>query len=46
MCGAGPRDFLEATAHRADEHIRLSDLRKATEVFALSVAELLGAKIS
>ncbi len=42
LYGAGPHDILEANAHRADERLRLDDLRKATEVVALSLAELLG----
>jgi acetylornithine deacetylase/succinyl-diaminopimelate desuccinylase-like protein len=41
MYGTGPRDILDANAHRADERIRLSDLAKATEVVALAVAEIL-----
>lgn len=41
MFGAGPRDILEANAHRADERLRLSDLYKATEVVACAVADLL-----
>ncbi|MEP4378453.1 MAG: M20/M25/M40 family metallo-hydrolase [Alphaproteobacteria bacterium] len=42
MYGAGPRSVLEANGHRADERIALSDLRKATNVIALTLAELLG----
>ncbi len=41
MYGTGPRDILDANAHRADERIRLTDLAKATEVVALAVAEIL-----
>ena len=44
MYGTGPRDILDANAHRADEHIRLTDLAKATEVVALAVAEILALK--
>jgi len=40
--GAGPRDILEANAHRADERLPLDDLIKATRVVALAVARLLG----
>jgi len=40
--GAGPRSLLEANAHRADERLRLSDLRKATQVVAFTLLELLG----
>ena len=39
--GAGPRTFLDANGHRADERLVLSDLRVATEVVALAVAEVL-----
>ena len=42
MFGAGPHSVLEANGHRADERVALSDLRKATNVVARSVAELLG----
>jgi acetylornithine deacetylase/succinyl-diaminopimelate desuccinylase family protein len=41
MYGAGPRTLLEANAHRADERLRLEDLRKATQVVALSLCGLL-----
>ncbi len=43
LYGAGPRSLLEANAHRADERLRLEDLRKATQVVALSLADLLAA---
>lgn len=43
LYGAGPRSIEEANAHRADERLPLSDLRKATEVMALVLAELLAA---
>jgi len=39
--GAGPRSFLDANGHRADERLVLADLRVATEVVALAVAEVL-----
>ncbi|MEQ9330751.1 M20/M25/M40 family metallo-hydrolase [Thalassobaculum sp.] len=39
--GAGPRTFLDANGHRADEKLVLKDLRMATEVVALAVAEVL-----
>ena len=42
MYGAGPRSLLEANAHRADERVGLADLRKATEVVALTLVDLLG----
>jgi succinyl-diaminopimelate desuccinylase len=41
LYGAGPRSFLEANGHRADERLVLEDLRHATKVVALSVADLL-----
>jgi acetylornithine deacetylase/succinyl-diaminopimelate desuccinylase-like protein len=44
LYGAGPRSILEANAHNADENLRLSDLRAATKVVALAVADLCGAK--
>jgi acetylornithine deacetylase/succinyl-diaminopimelate desuccinylase family protein len=43
LYGAGPRSILEANAHGADEHIRLSDLRAATEIMARTLAGLLAA---
>ncbi len=43
LYGAGPHTIEEANAHRADERLPLSDLAKATEVVALTLAELLGA---
>ncbi len=39
--GAGPRTVLEANAKRADEHLLLDDLRRATQVVARTLAELL-----
>ena len=44
--GAGPRRFLDANGHRADERLVLSDLRVATEVVALAVAEVLAPRTS
>lgn len=41
MYGAGPRTLLEANAHRADERVRLEDLRLATHVVANSLFSLL-----
>ncbi|WP_075216753.1 ArgE/DapE family deacylase [Mongoliimonas terrestris] len=41
LYGAGPRSILEANAHAADEHLKLSDLKAATEVVALALADLL-----
>ena len=39
--GAGPRTVLESNAKRADEHIVLDDLRRATKVVARSLFDLL-----
>jgi acetylornithine deacetylase/succinyl-diaminopimelate desuccinylase-like protein len=39
--GAGPRTVLESNAKRADEHLVLEDLRKATKVVARSLLDLL-----
>ena len=39
--GAGPRTVLESNAKRADEHIVLEDLRRATKVVARTILELL-----
>jgi acetylornithine deacetylase/succinyl-diaminopimelate desuccinylase family protein len=43
LYGAGPRHMLEANGHRADENLVLEDLRKATKVVALTLADLLSA---
>ncbi|ODV10964.1 MAG: peptidase M20 [Rubrivivax sp. SCN 70-15] len=40
--GAGPRTVLESNAKRADEHLVLEDLRRATKVIARALADLLG----
>jgi acetylornithine deacetylase/succinyl-diaminopimelate desuccinylase family protein len=39
--GAGPRTVLESNAKRADEHLDLQDLRRATQVLARTLKELL-----
>ena len=39
--GAGPRTVLESNAKRADEHLVLADLQRATAVIARTLAELL-----
>ena len=41
MYGAGPRTILEANAKRADENLKLDDMRRATKVVANAVADLL-----
>ena len=39
--GAGPRTVLESHAKRADERLKLEDLRRATKVIARSLQDLL-----
>lgn len=39
--GAGPRTVLESNAKRADEHLDLDDLRRATKIVARSLFDLL-----
>ena len=39
--GAGPRTVLESNAKRADEHLVLDDLRRATRVVARSLLDLM-----
>jgi acetylornithine deacetylase/succinyl-diaminopimelate desuccinylase family protein len=41
LYGAGPRTIEEANAHRADERVPLADLFRATEVIALTLADVL-----
>ncbi|MDE2394772.1 MAG: ArgE/DapE family deacylase [Burkholderiales bacterium] len=41
LYGCGPRTVGESNAKRADEHIELEDLRRATKVVARTLAELL-----
>jgi acetylornithine deacetylase/succinyl-diaminopimelate desuccinylase-like protein len=41
LYGAGPRTIEEANAHRADERVPLADLHRATEVVALTLADML-----
>jgi acetylornithine deacetylase/succinyl-diaminopimelate desuccinylase-like protein len=41
LYGAGPRSLLDANAHNADENLRLNDLRAATKIISLAVADLL-----
>jgi len=41
--GAGPRTVLESNAKRADEHLVLEDLRRATKVIARTLLDLLRA---
>jgi len=39
--GAGPRTVLESNAKRADEHLDLADLQRATQVVARALLDLL-----
>ena len=41
LYGCGPRTVLESNAKRADEHIELEDLRRATKVVARTLLDLL-----
>lgn len=41
LFGAGPKTLLEANGHRADEHVKIDDLVKATKIVALSLYDLL-----
>lgn len=41
LFGAGPRTFLEANGHRADEHVRIDDMINATKIVALTLYDLL-----
>lgn len=43
LYGAGPRSILEANAHAADEHVRISDLKAATQVIGATLRDLLRA---
>ena len=41
LYGAGPRTLQEANGHGADENLRLNDLKRATCVVSLTLADLL-----
>ncbi len=43
--GAGPRTVFESNAKRADEHLVLDDLRRATKVIARTLLDLLAPKV-
>ncbi|MFM8737669.1 MAG: M20/M25/M40 family metallo-hydrolase, partial [Betaproteobacteria bacterium] len=43
IAGGGPRTVLESNAKRADEHLVLEDLRKATKVVARTLFDILKA---
>lgn len=43
LYGAGPRSILEANAHNANEHVKLSDLKAATKVIEATLRDLLKA---
>jgi acetylornithine deacetylase/succinyl-diaminopimelate desuccinylase-like protein len=40
--GAGPRTVRESNAKRADEHVQLEDVRRATKVVARTLLDVLG----
>jgi acetylornithine deacetylase/succinyl-diaminopimelate desuccinylase family protein len=42
LYGAGPRSILDANAHGANEHIKLSDLKAATLVIEATLRDVLG----
>ncbi len=44
LYGAGPRTILEANAHSANEHIKLSDLKAATRVIEATLRDLLASQ--
>jgi succinyl-diaminopimelate desuccinylase len=41
LYGAGPRSILEANAHAANEHVKLSDLKAATRIVAATLRDIL-----
>jgi acetylornithine deacetylase/succinyl-diaminopimelate desuccinylase family protein len=41
LYGAGPRSIIEANAHGANEHVKLSDLKAAIKVVAATLRDLL-----
>ncbi|MFT8980233.1 M20/M25/M40 family metallo-hydrolase, partial [Gluconobacter oxydans] len=41
LYGAGPRRLQDANGHRANEHVVLEDMRRATKVIANALARLL-----
>lgn len=41
LYGAGPRSILEANAHAANEHVKLSDLKAATRIIEATLRDLL-----
>ncbi len=43
LYGAGPRSIIEANAHSANEHVKLSDLKAATKIVAAALRDLLKA---
>jgi succinyl-diaminopimelate desuccinylase len=44
LYGAGPRTILDANAHAANEHIKLSDLKAATRVIEATLRDVLKSK--
>ena len=41
LYGAGPRSILEANAHAANEHVKLSDLKAATKIVEATLRDML-----
>ncbi len=41
LYGAGPRSILEANAHAANEHVKLSDLKAATRIVEATLRDML-----
>ena len=46
LYGAGPRTILEANVHRADERLRLDDLRNAVKIVALALYDLMSGRVA
>ena len=44
LYGAGPRSILEANAHGANEHVKLTDLKAATRVIEATLRDVLRSK--
>ena len=46
LYGAGPRSMSDSSAHSADEHISLKDLKGATKVVARTLRDILSGKLA
>ncbi|MEX2035981.1 MAG: M20/M25/M40 family metallo-hydrolase [Xanthobacteraceae bacterium] len=44
LYGAGPRSILDANAHGANEHVKLTDLKAATRVIEVTQRDVLRSK--